>query len=253
MTMRKKIAAGNWKMNTLLDAGENLVIEIVEKSQEVDPSVELIVCPPFTHLSTILRRTRSSRVMVGAQNCFWETAGAYTGEISVEMLKVMGVTHVILGHSERREYFNESDEMLLKKVKLVLDSGLIPIFCIGEKLEDREHSNQFDVVKHQLSNVVFKLTESEIKKVIVAYEPIWAIGTGRTATPEQAQKRHAFIRESITVSFSKHVSDIIPIRYGGSVKGSNAKEIFSMPDVDGGLIGGASLSSAEFIQIAKSF
>lgn len=251
--MRKKIAAGNWKMNTLPDEGENLVIEIVEKSKEVDAGVELIVCPPFTHLSSVLRRTRDTRVMVGAQNCFWETSGAYTGEISVAMLKEMGVSHVILGHSERREYFNESDEILLKKVRLVLDMGMTPVFCIGEKLEERERSNQFDVVKHQMANVIFKLSESEIKKVVIAYEPVWAIGTGRTATPEQAQKMHAFIREAITVSFSKQVSDIIPILYGGSVKGSNAKEIFSMPDVDGGLIGGASLSSSEFIQIAKSF
>ncbi|HUX53067.1 MAG TPA: triose-phosphate isomerase [Williamwhitmania sp.] len=251
--MRKQIAAGNWKMNTLPDEGENLVIEIVEKSKEVDPNVELIVCPPFTHLSSLLRRTRDSRVMVGAQNCFWETSGAYTGEVSVDMLKELGVSHVIIGHSERREYFTESDEILLKKVKLVLHAGLTPIFCIGERLEDREHSNQFDVVKHQMANVIFMLSESEIKKVVVAYEPVWAIGTGRTATPEQAQKMHAFIREAITVSFNTKVSSTIPILYGGSVKGANAKEIFSMPDVDGGLIGGASLSAAEFIQIAKSF
>ena len=251
--MRKKIAAGNWKMNTTPAEGEKLVSEILEKVSDVEKDVELLVCPPYTHLSAILSKVKGTRVMVGAQNCAWELSGAFTGEISIPMLKEMGVTHVIIGHSERREYFHESDEMMLMKVRLTISHGMTPIFCIGEKLEEREKSIHFDVVAKQMNNVVFQLSEEAIKKVVIAYEPVWAIGTGKTATPEQAQKMHAFIRDTVAAQYNAQVANAIPVLYGGSVKGANAKEIFSMPDVDGGLIGGASLSAAEYIQIAKSF
>lgn len=253
MDMRKKIAAGNWKMNTTPAEGLKLVSEILDNSSEVANDVELIVCPPYTHLATIIEKVKGSRVMVGAQNCAWELNGAFTGEISVPMLKEMGVTHVIIGHSERREYFHESDEMMLMKVRLTLSHGLSPIFCIGEKLEEREKGIQFAVVEEQMKNVIFQLSEEYLAKVVIAYEPVWAIGTGKTATPEQAQKMHAFIRETIAENYNNRVAEIIPILYGGSVKGANAKEIFGMSDVDGGLIGGASLSVPEYIQIAKSF
>ena len=251
--MRKKIAAGNWKMNTTPVEGEKLVSEILGSVSEVNGDVELIVCPPYTHLAGILAKVKGSRIMVGAQNCAWELSGAFTGEISISTLKEMGVTHVIIGHSERREYFHESDDMMLMKVRLTLSYGLTPIFCIGEKLEEREKGIQFEVVAKQMDAVIYQLSEEALKKVVIAYEPVWAIGTGKTATPEQAQKMHAFIRDSISMQFDVQVANTIPILYGGSVKGANAKEIFTMPDVDGGLIGGASLSAAEYIQIAKSF
>ncbi len=251
--MRKKIAAGNWKMNTTPAEGVKLVSEILGKVSEVEGDVELIVCPPYTHLATILDKVKGSRIMVGAQNCAWELSGAFTGEISITTLKEMGVTHVIIGHSERREFFHESDEMMLKKVRLTLSHGLIPIFCIGEKLAEREKGIQFEVVVKQMEKVVYQLSEDDLKKVVIAYEPVWAIGTGKTATPEQAQDMHGFIRNSISKQYSSAVANTIPILYGGSVKDANAKEIFSMPDVDGGLIGGASLSVSEYIEIAKSF
>lgn len=253
MNMRKKIAAGNWKMNTTPAEGLKFVSEILGHVAEVESDVELIVCPPYTHLATIIEKVKGSRIMVGAQNCAWELSGAYTGEISVPMLKEMGVTHVIIGHSERREYFHESDEMMLMKIRLTLSYGLTPIFCIGEKLEEREKSIQFAVVEEQMKNVIFQLSEEALKKVVIAYEPVWAIGTGKTATPEQAQKMHAFIRDTISAQYGVSIANVIPILYGGSVKAANAKEIFGQTDVDGGLIGGASLSLPEYIQIAKSF
>lgn len=253
MNMRKKIAAGNWKMNTTPAEGLKLVSEILGNAAEVANDVELIVCPPYTHLATIIEKVKGTRVMVGAQNCAWELSGAFTGEISVPMLKEMGVTHIIIGHSERREYFHESDEMMLMKIRLTLSYGLTPIFCIGEKLDEREKTIQFEVVENQMKNVIFQLSEEALKKVVIAYEPVWAIGTGKTATPEQAQKMHAFIRDTISAQYSVSVANVIPILYGGSVKGANAKEIFGQSDVDGGLIGGASLSVPEYIQIAKSF
>ncbi len=251
--MRKKIAAGNWKMNTTPAEGLKLVSEIVVSAADVAKDVELIVCPPYTHLASILEKVKGTRVMVGAQNCAWELNGAYTGEISIPMLKEMGVTHVIIGHSERREYFHESNDMMLMKVRLTLSHGLIPIFCIGEKLEEREKGIQFSVVEEQLKGVVFQLSEDSLKNIIIAYEPVWAIGTGKTATPDQVQKMHGFIRETIAATYNNQAASTIPILYGGSVKAANAKEIFGMTDVDGGLIGGASLSVPEYIQIAKSF
>lgn len=240
-------------MNTTPAEGLKLVSEILGNAAEVANDVELIVCPPYTHLATIIEKVKGTRVMVGAQNCAWELSGAFTGEISVPMLKEMGVTHIIIGHSERREYFHESDEMMLMKIRLTLSYGLTPIFCIGEKLDEREKTIQFEVVENQMKNVIFQLSEEALKKVVIAYEPVWAIGTGKTATPEQAQKMHAFIRDTISAQYSVSVANVIPILYGGSVKGANAKEIFGQSDVDGGLIGGASLSVPEYIQIAKSF
>ena len=252
--MRKNIVAGNWKMNCTLSEGQKLASEVIHMVEdEVNNDAQVILIPPFIHLTSIHTLIGSSNVLLGAQNCHQSESGAYTGEVSASMLISAGASHVILGHSERREYFGETNELLADKVKFALENNLTPIFCCGEKLEVREANGHEALVGEQVAKALFGLTAEEIQKVVIAYEPVWAIGTGVTASAEQAQEMHAFIRNQIASNYSQDVADEISILYGGSVKPENAKEIFSQPDVDGGLIGGASLKSRDFTNIAKSF
>ncbi len=253
--MRKKIVAGNWKMNCSLPEGKKLASEVIHMVEdEVQNDALVILIPPFIHLTGIHNLIGSTKkVFLGAQNCHQNQSGAFTGEVSAAMLVSCGASHVILGHSERREYFGETDELLAEKVKFVLENSLTPIFCCGEQLEVREAGGHEKLVAMQVEKALFGLSAEEIKKVVIAYEPVWAIGTGKTATDEQAQEMHAFIRNQIASKYSKEVADEISILYGGSVKPDNAKAIFSKPDVDGGLIGGASLKSRDFTNIVKAF
>ncbi|MCF8345700.1 MAG: triose-phosphate isomerase [Bacteroidales bacterium] len=248
--MRKKIVAGNWKMNTLLHEGLELAkaVEATSKNKENDAIV--IIAPPYTHLAKV--REVIGDVKLSAQNCSDEESGAFTGEVSADMLRSSGVEYVILGHSERRSYYNEDNKTLNKKLKLSLSRGLLPIYCCGELLEERESGKLFDVIREQLAVGLEGLSVEDMKKVVIAYEPVWAIGTGVTASPEQAQEMHKFIRDLIAELFSE-VADSTSLLYGGSCKPSNASELFSKPDVDGGLIGGASLKAEDFIQIVNSF
>jgi triosephosphate isomerase (TIM) len=253
--MRKNIVAGNWKMNCTIPEGRKLASEVIHMVEdEVSNGTEVILLPPFIHLTGIHQLIGSTKnVFLGAQNCHQNESGAYTGEISAAMLVSCGATHVTIGHSERREYFNETDELLAEKVKHALANGLTPIFCCGEKLDSREGGNQEEVVGEQVKKSLFDLSKEEILKVVIAYEPVWAIGTGKTATSDQAQEMHAFIRSILSNKYGNEVAQEIPILYGGSCKPSNAKELFSQPDVDGGLIGGASLKSRDFTDIIKAF
>ena len=250
--MRKKIVAGNWKMNTTPVEGVELAKNVVAGRGEVCSCVDFIVCPPFTHLSEVVKVTRGSGIAVGAQNCAAEAKGAYTGEVSAQMIASLGVEYVILGHSERREYYGETSKTLNAKMEQAYANGLTPIYCVGEKLDEREAGKHFDVVKAQLEEVVYNLTEEQFAKLVVAYEPVWAIGTGKTATAEQAQEIHAFIREVLRAKFGAKADDTA-ILYGGSCKPSNAAEIFAKADVDGGLIGGAALKAEDFLAIGKGF
>ena len=240
-------------MNTTKPEGKELAQEVAALSAGVPEHVGLIVAPPFTHLCAVNKALAGSRVELSAQNCADHEKGAYTGELSVSMLKAVGCKWVILGHSERRQYYGETDEKLVVKVKLALEAGLGVILCVGENLEEREAGKHFDVCGAQIKNVLYNFTEEDMKHVIVAYEPVWAIGTGKTATAEQAEEIHAFIRKTLAEKFGAQVSDDTTILYGGSCKPSNAKELFAQPDIDGGLIGGAALKAADFIEIAKSF
>ncbi len=248
---RKQIVAGNWKMNMDFDKGRDLTISILKGLGPLQSQV--VICPPYIHLNYLSVLTKGiSNLSLGAQNCHTEVNGAFTGEVSADMLKSTGCDYVIIGHSERREYFDESDEFLAKKVDAALAVGLIPIFCVGEKLEVREEGTQEKIVGKQLKGGLFHLDKSQISNVVIAYEPVWAIGTGRTASPEQAQEMHQFIRKFISKKYSNELADSIPILYGGSVKPNNAKELFANKDVDGGLIGGASLKADDFIAIINS-
>ena len=240
-------------MNTTKPEGKELAQEVAALSAGVPEHVGLIVAPPFTHLCAVNKALAGSRVELSAQNCADHEKGAYTGEVSVSMLKAVGCKWVILGHSERRQYYGETDEKLVVKVKLALEAGLGVILCVGENLEEREAGKHFDVCGAQIKNVLYNFTEEDMKHVIVAYEPVWAIGTGKTATAEQAEEIHAFIRKTLAETFGAQVSDDTTILYGGSCKPSNAKELFAQPDIDGGLIGGAALKAADFLEIAKSF
>ena len=251
--MRKNIVAGNWKMNTTVAEGIQLAKEVVEKSAQLNENVKLILGTPFTHLYPVAQVLKGSNVGLAAQNCADQPKGAYTGEVSVSMLKSVEAQYCILGHSERREYYGETSEKLVKKMALALEQGISPIFCVGEKLEQREAGEHFNVVKAQIEEVLFTLTDEQMKQVIVAYVPVWAIGTGKTATAEQAQEIHNFIRKTIAAKFGQQIADDTTILYGGSCKPSNAKELFACPDIDGGLIGGASLKSDDFVAIAASF
>jgi len=253
--MRKKIVAGNWKMNCTLDEGKKLTSEVIHMVEdEVNNDAEVVLIPPYIHLTSIKTLVGSSqRISVGAQNCHQETSGAYTGEVSASMLISSEIKYVILGHSERREYFGETDQLLASKIAHALDNGLTPIYCCGEKLESREAGNHEQVVGEQVTEALFELSDDQLKKIVIAYEPVWAIGTGQTASAKQAQEMHQFIRSKIAEKFSQETVDTIPILYGGSVKPGNATEIFSQPDVDGGLIGGASLKSRDFTDIIKAF
>ncbi len=248
--MRRKIVAGNWKMNKNLDQTTDLLNALSEAVD--DASAEVMVAPTFVNLSSAVSQLKSSPIEVIAQNMHFAESGAYTGEISADMLQNIGVKTVILGHSERRAYFGETDELLAEKVAAALSKNLRVMFCFGEELEDRKSGNHFNVVESQLKNALLSLDASAWNHIILAYEPVWAIGTGETASPEQAQEMHAFIRKTIAEAYNETVASNVSILYGGSVKPANAKEIFSKPDVDGGLIGGASLKADDFIAIIKA-
>ena len=252
--MRKQVVAGNWKMNKNVQESTQLATEIVSKVKDLTlNNTRVIVTPTFVNISEVVNVTKGSAVEVAAQNMHQAKSGAYTGEISAEMLTSLGLKIVILGHSERREYFGETDAILAKKVDAALENNLEVVFCFGEVLEDRKSDNHFNVVESQIKNGLFHLEASAWKNIILAYEPVWAIGTGETASPEQAQEMHAFIRKIIADKYNQEVADSVSILYGGSVKPSNAKEIFSKEDVDGGLIGGAALNSDDFVSLVKSF
>jgi len=248
--MRKKIVAGNWKMNNDLNQTISLVNEL--KRMDTFKDVSVMISPAFPFLKTASELLENSNIEVISQNVHQNKEGAFTGEISVEMLKSIGVNKTIIGHSERRAYFNENDSVLLEKVKLALSNNLDIIFCFGEELLDRKSNNHFQIVKNQLQNTVLNLDKHLWSKIVLAYEPVWAIGTGETATPEQAQEMHEYIRKCILESYDKTTSENVSILYGGSVKPSNANEIFSKKDVDGGLIGGASLDAKDFHLIIQA-
>jgi triosephosphate isomerase len=252
--MRKKIVAGNWKCNTNLQEGIELAkaVDTLVASGGAD-DVVVVLGTPFTHLTKVVETVNTDRIGVSAQNCAAEANGAFTGEVSAEMVKSTGAQYVILGHSERREYYGETSEVLNKKLALVLENGLTPIYCCGEPLEIREAETQNDYVKTQLEETIFNLSPEDFKKLIIAYEPIWAIGTGKTATSDQAQEIHAFIRSIIADKFGEEIAESVSILYGGSCKPSNAKELFANKDVDGGLIGGASLKAEDFLGIINGF
>jgi triosephosphate isomerase len=250
--LRNPIIGGNWKMNrgSPSEAIEMLkeLIPLVEKIGSVD----IVIAPPFTALFSTIETVKNTNIMVGAQNMYYEEKGAFTGEISSTFLKDLGCKYVILGHSERRDIFNESDDLINRKLKKTLKSGLIPIVCIGEHLEERETGRTKDIIENQF-NLTFKnLNSEEISRVVIAYEPIWAIGTGKTATPEQAEEIHIFIRELITSAYGKNTAQTVRIQYGGSIKPINAKEIFEKKNIDGGLVGGASLQSKTLYEIIKA-
>ena len=251
--MRKHIVAGNWKMNTTVPEGIELAKAVVAKSAEVPAEVGLIVATPFTHLCPVVGVVAGTRVELSAQNCADKEKGAYTGEVSVSMLTSTGAQWTILGHSERRQYYGETDEKLVEKTKLALAAGLKVILCVGENLDEREAGKHFQVVTDQTKAVLYNFTAEDMKNIVVAYEPVWAIGTGKTATAEQAEEIHACIRKVLCEKFGAQVADDTTILYGGSCKPSNAKELFAQPDIDGGLIGGAALKADDFIGIALSF
>jgi triosephosphate isomerase len=246
--MRTKIVAGNWKMNKTASETAAL-IEGIKKETAGITHVEVVVCPPFTDLKDAAAACAGSNVKLGAQNIHWEASGAYTGEISAAMLKDLGVTHVIIGHSERRQYFGETDETVNKRTKAALDAGLVPLVCVGETLAERDNGQMESVVVRQTKAGLAGL---DISKVVVAYEPVWAIGTGRTATPEQAQEVHALIRRTLAEMAGAAVAETVRIQYGGSMKPDNAKELMGKPDIDGGLIGGAALKADTFAAIIKA-
>lgn len=252
--MAKKIVAGNWKMNKNANEAAQLINDLIAAKDKYNTGgVSLIVSPPYVYLAELVKATKGSYILVSAQNVHQEKSGAYTGEISVEMLKSIGLEYAIIGHSERRQYFGETSEQIAAKVSASIAGGLNPIYCCGEVKEEREAGDHFKVVENQLNNEVFHLTAEDFSKVIIAYEPVWAIGTGLTASPAQAQEIHAFIREKIVSKYGQAIANETSILYGGSCKPSNAKEIFSNKDVDGGLIGGASLLADDFLQIAAAF
>mgnify|MGYP001628676753 CR=1 FL=1 len=251
--MRKNIVAGNWKMNTTLPEGLELAKEVNDLLARECPKCDVVICVPFTHLAMINEIIDKNKLGLGAENCADHASGAYTGEVSAPMVASTGANYVILGHSERRQYYGETSETLRAKVRLALDNNLTPIFCIGEVLEQRDNGTYFDVVKSQLEEGLFNLDAEEFGKIIVAYEPVWAIGTGKTATDDQAQEIHAFIRKTIADKYGKEVADNTSILYGGSCKPSNAKALFAKPDVDGGLIGGAALKADSFMGIVNAF
>lgn len=251
--MRKNIVAGNWKMNKNLQEGLELAKELNDALKGKTVNCEVIIGTPFIHLATVAANVDTSRIGVAAQNCANKELGAYTGEVSAAMIASTGAKYVILGHSERRAYYHETAETLKEKVTLALANGLTPIFCIGEVLEERESEKHFEVVKSQIAAALFDLAAEDFGKIVLAYEPVWAIGTGKTATAAQAQEMHAFIRRTLTEKYGQVVADNTSILYGGSANASNAKELFSKPDVDGGLIGGASLAVDKFMPIIEAF
>ena len=250
--MRKKIVAGNWKMNTTPVEGVELAKNVVAGKGEVCDCVNFIVCPPFTHLSEVLKVVRGTGIAVGAQDCATEAKGASTGEISAEMIASLGCEYVILGHSERRQYYGETSETLNKKMAQAYANGLTPIYCVGENLDEREAGNHFAVCKAQIEEVVFNLTEEQFAKLVIAYEPVWAIGTGKTATAEQANEGNGYVRAAIAEVYGKDVAETVTVQYGGSMNAANADELTAQEHVDGGLIGGASLKANDFSIIVKA-
>lgn len=250
--MRKKIIAGNWKMNNDLQQSISLIEELKSKLQNKTLNCEVIICPPFTSLTEAKKLIEGSVIKLGAQNMYYEDSGAFTGEISAAMLKSVGCEYVILGHSERRTIFGERDEMINKKIRKAISEKLKPIFCVGETLEEREKDVTEKVIKKQIEKGLKDITPDEILDVIIAYEPVWAIGTGKTATPEQAQEAHHFIRKLLANMYSKDFANLITIQYGGSVKPENARELLSQKDIDGALVGGACLKADSFIGIIEA-
>jgi triosephosphate isomerase len=251
--MRKQIAAANWKMNLTCQQASTLIDDLIALPHQLNEHQQTIFAVPFPYLTMVAEKLKGKKnIFVAAQNCSNKKSGAYTGETSVEILQSINVHHIVIGHSERREYFNESNAILAEKVDICLANNMTPIFCCGEPLAEREANEQNDFVTKQLKESLYHLSADDIQKVVIAYEPIWAIGTGKTATSQQAQDIQGFIRKQLAAKYSNAVANNISILYGGSVKASNAKELFSQPDVDGGLVGGASLIAAEFNTIINS-
>ena len=250
--MRRKIIAGNWKMHKDLSESQNLISKLINELRNENVNCDIIICPPFTSLSEAAGLVKNTKLKLGAQNMHFEDKGAFTGEVSAAMLKSAGCEYVILGHSERRAIFGESDEMINKKIKKALGTGLKPIFCIGETLQQRESGIMNDVLKHQVTEGLQHISKGEMEKVVLAYEPVWAIGTGVTATPQQAQEVHVFVRKLISSIFGEDTAENLVIQYGGSVKPDNAGELLSQSDIDGALVGGACLESDSFLKIIKS-
>ena len=250
--MRKNIVAGNWKMNTTVQEGISLAQEVNGLLKNMKANCDVVICVPFTHLVPVNGVIDQNIVGLGAENCADKVKGAFTGEVSAQMVASTGANYVILGHSERRQYYGETNETLIEKTRLALENNLTPIFCVGEVLEERENGTYNDVVKSQVE-ALFSLSAEDFAKVVIAYEPVWAIGTGKTATSDQAQDMHAYIRNVIAEKYGVELAQEISILYGGSCKPSNAKELFAKPDVDGGLIGGAALEAASFIGIVEAF
>ena len=249
--MRKHIVAGNWKMNLNADESQALIEAL--KTKKLSSDVRVAIATPAVHLAAAVNQTSGTKIDVSAQNMHQATSGAYTGEISASMLKSIGVNTTLLGHSERRAYFHETDALLAEKVNTALENGMEIIFCFGEELDERKSGSHFDVVSSQLRNALFNLDASQWSQIVLAYEPVWAIGTGETASPAQAQEMHAHIRSVLTAQYDDALSQSVSILYGGSVKPANAQEIFAQPDVDGGLIGGASLNADDFAAIVNAF
>jgi triosephosphate isomerase len=245
------IIAGNWKMYKTIDESIELV-NLLKRSLADINEVEIVVCPPFTSLSDVREAIMDTNIRLGAQDCYWEKEGAFTGEVSCAMLKSAGCSYVIIGHSERRQYFNETNATVNKKVKAALKEGLKPIVCVGERIEERKAQKTFEVVKDHVTNSLAGLTRDEMLKVVIAYEPVWAIGTGLTATKEQAEEVHKYIRDLLKKMYDEELANSITIQYGGSVKPENIKELISQEDVDGALVGGASLKADSFSQIVKN-
>lgn len=250
--MRNKIVAGNWKMNKTLTEGNTLVSEILAQLPELNENNQVVLCPPYLHLQQTAGQLNKDHIHVGAQNCSEHESGAYTGEVSATMLKEAGITHVIIGHSERREYNNETNEQLAAKVNQALTNGLHVLFCCGEPLEIRDAEIQNSFVEEQIKAGIFHLSAEQMANITIAYEPIWAIGTGRTASSAQAQDMHAHIRSVVAAKYGTEIANNTTILYGGSCKPDNANELFACPDVDGGLIGGASLKAADFVAIIEA-
>ncbi len=250
--MRKQIAAANWKMNLTIDKAEALLNDILSAQINLNEDQLAVFAVPFPYLQMAQQKINNNNFFIAAQNCYSKKSGAYTGEVSVEMLQSLNIQYVVLGHSERREYFEESNQFLAEKLNIALEYNITPIFCCGEPLSIRDAQTQNEFVEKQLEESLFHFSAEDVQKIVIAYEPIWAIGTGKTATSLQAQEMHAHLRKVLAGKYGNDVADTISVLYGGSVKASNAKEIFSQPDVDGGLVGGASLIADEFITIIKS-
>lgn len=251
--MRKNVVAGNWKMNKDLKEGVAFAKELEQALAGKSLKCDVVIGTPFIHLASVATAIDTNKIGVSAQNCADKVSGAYTGEVSAAMIASTGAAYVIIGHSERRTYYGETDAIVKEKVKLALENNLTPIFCIGETKEERESNKHFDVVKKQIVDALFDLSAEDFAKNILAYEPVWAIGTGLTATSDQAQEMHAFIRKTLAEKYGQEVADNTTILYGGSCNKNNAKELFSCPDIDGGLIGGASLKVEEFVPVIEAF